>query len=98
MSVPAGVLCMLSTAGRRRAAVLSIVIPTLEAAGSLDRTLEAIAGADIALEVIVADGGSADATRQVAARHGARIVDAPRGRGRQLAAGEIGRASCRERV
>ncbi len=67
--------------------MLSIVIPTLEAADSLGRTLQAIAGADIAREVIVADGGSADATRQVAARHGARIVDAPRGRGRQLAAG-----------
>ena len=54
--------------------MLSIVIPTLEAADSLGRTLQAIAGAGIALEVIVADGGSADATRRVAARSEERRV------------------------
>ncbi len=39
------------------------------------------------VEVIVADGGSTDATAGIAERHGARLVSAPRGRGRQLAAG-----------
>ncbi len=39
------------------------------------------------VEVIVADGGSTDATAGIAARRGARLVSAPRGRGRQLAAG-----------
>ena len=38
-------------------------------------------------EVIVADGGSADATRRVASRAGARVITSPRGRARQLNAG-----------
>jgi len=38
-------------------------------------------------EIIVADGGSADGTADVAAALGARVVAAPRGRGSQLAAG-----------
>jgi rSAM/selenodomain-associated transferase 2 len=63
---------------------IDVVIPTLNAAATLPATLEAI-GAGIGL--IVADGGSADATGAVAAAAGARIVGAPRGRGAQLAAG-----------
>lgn len=43
------------------------------------------AGAGV--EVIVCDGGSRDATRQVAAAAGAEVLDGPRGRGIQLAAG-----------
>jgi rSAM/selenodomain-associated transferase 2 len=68
--------------------MLSIVIPTLDAAAELDRTLAAL---DHAMrfphEIIVADGGSADTTEAVAAVHGARFLRAGRGRGRQLAAG-----------
>jgi rSAM/selenodomain-associated transferase 2 len=63
---------------------LSVVIPTLNAAASLGTTLAGLGGAD---EVIVADGGSTDATRTLAARAGACLVAAPRGRGPQLAAG-----------
>jgi rSAM/selenodomain-associated transferase 2 len=37
--------------------------------------------------VIIADGGSSDGTTELAAARGARVVSAPRGRGRQLAAG-----------
>ena len=74
---------------------LSIVIPTLEAADCLAATLGAVAdAAALAPEVIVADGGSDDATRAIARGHGARVVEAPRGRGAQLAAG-AGRASGR---
>jgi rSAM/selenodomain-associated transferase 2 len=62
---------------------LSVVIPTLNAAATLPRTLAAIAGA----EAIVADGGSTDATRALAVAGGARVVEAPRGRGLQLRAG-----------
>lgn len=38
-------------------------------------------------EVVVVDGGSSDGTVELAARLGALVVQAPRGRGRQLAAG-----------
>ena len=38
-------------------------------------------------EIVLADGGSLDATKEIAGRVGARIVSAPRGRGSQLAAG-----------
>jgi rSAM/selenodomain-associated transferase 2 len=67
----------------------SIVIPTLNAAATLEATLAALApGA----EVIVVDGGSADATCAAARAAGALVLEAPRGRGRQLACG-AGRAS-----
>jgi rSAM/selenodomain-associated transferase 2 len=64
---------------------LSVVVPTLDAAGALPAALAALGG--VADEVIVADGGSADGTPAVAASLGARVVAAPRGRGSQLAAG-----------
>ena len=66
---------------------LSIVIPTLNAAQDLGRTLGSLAGGGIDAEVIVADGGSSDATGRIARAFGARVVGAPRGRGSQLAAG-----------
>ncbi|HEX5318201.1 MAG TPA: TIGR04283 family arsenosugar biosynthesis glycosyltransferase [Stellaceae bacterium] len=62
---------------------LSIVIPTLNAAGTLADCLQRLAGC----EIVVADGGSADATVAVARGAGATVVEAPRGRGSQLAAG-----------
>ncbi len=64
---------------------LSVVIPTLDAARSLPRALEAVVAPFV--EVIVADGGSCDATAEIACQHGATVVAAPRGRGAQLAAG-----------
>jgi rSAM/selenodomain-associated transferase 2 len=63
---------------------LSVVIPTLNAAARLRATLAAIRAA---AEVVVADGGSADGTVDVATCSGARVIAAPRGRGSQLAAG-----------
>ncbi|NGM21168.1 glycosyltransferase [Roseomonas stagni] len=62
---------------------LSIVIPALNAAASLPGTLAALGTQDI----VVADAGSADATAAVAATAGAQVVQAPRGRGSQIAAG-----------
>ncbi len=47
----------------------------------------------IADEVCVADGGSRDGTGELARRLGARVVEAPRGRGAQLQAGAQG-SSC----
>jgi rSAM/selenodomain-associated transferase 2 len=63
---------------------LSIIIPTLNAATHLPRTLAAITQAP---DIIIVDGGSTDATINLAAASGARILTAPRGRGCQLAAG-----------
>ncbi len=66
------------------APMLSVVIPTLNAAAALPATLAALADAD---EVVIADGGSDDGTRAIARAAGAVVIDAPRGRGTQLAAG-----------
>jgi len=60
---------------------VSVVIPTLDEEQRLPAAIQSVrADAD----VIVVDGGSGDATREVAAREGARVLEAPRGRGRQL--------------
>jgi rSAM/selenodomain-associated transferase 2 len=68
-------------------AVISIVIPTLNEARRLAAVLDALGGQGTACEVIVADGGSDDATLGVARDRGARVVVCRRGRGLQLAAG-----------
>lgn len=69
----------------REAPVLSIIVPTLNEAGRIGALVDGVRSADV--EVIVADGGSDDNTRTVAAAHGARVIIAPRGRGSQLNAG-----------
>ena len=49
--------------------MLSIVIPTLDSAVSLGRTLDALAeDAGLVRDIIVADGGSRDGTVALAAR------------------------------
>ncbi len=69
--------------------MLSVIIPTLNAGAVLRPTLETLgaARAHLPCEIIVADGGSADDTISIAARHGAIVVASGRGRGVQLAAG-----------
>lgn len=70
--------------------MLSIVIPTLNAARTLDATLATLIEArqaGLTYEVVVSDGGSNDTTREIAERGGARLVTGPKGRGGQLAAG-----------
>lgn len=64
---------------------LAALIPTLNAASGLGRTLEALRGQ--VAEIIVSDGGSTDATPAIAAAAGARLLAASRGRGSQIAAG-----------
>lgn len=67
------------------APTLSVVIPTLDEAGALPVLLDQLRRQDgIALEVIVADGGSRDSTCALAARYGATVLNAPRGRGAQM--------------
>lgn len=63
---------------------LDVIIPTLNAAGSLATTLAALPPG---VAVIVSDGGSTDGTSAMAQAAGARVVSGPAGRGRQLAAG-----------
>jgi len=63
-----------------------VVIPTLNEADNLSATLELL-GDKHNLEIIVADGGSSDATRTIAATAGAKVVTSKRGRGFQQNAG-----------
>jgi rSAM/selenodomain-associated transferase 2 len=63
---------------------LSLIIPTLNAASFLPRTLSTLGGV---AEIIVVDAGSTDGTAEIAAASGARTLTAPRGRGSQIAAG-----------
>ena len=70
--------------------MLSIIIPTLDAGRSLPGMLAALAEARMAApshEIIVSDGGSRDATVELARTAGARVVEGASGRGAQLAAG-----------
>lgn len=70
--------------------MISVIIPTLNAARSLPATLRSLFDAAIGGlvgEVIVSDGGSTDATRDIAEEAGANVVVGERGRGQQLRAG-----------
>jgi rSAM/selenodomain-associated transferase 2 len=62
----------------------SVIIPTLNAAATLAATLRCLEPVD---DIVVADGGSTDATVTIAAQHDARVLALPRGRGGQLAGG-----------
>ena len=72
------------------AAMISVVIPTLNAGARFEACLSALAPAAIdgvVKELIVVDGGSTDGTLARADAAGARILNSDRGRGRQLRAG-----------
>jgi rSAM/selenodomain-associated transferase 2 len=64
--------------------MLSVVIPTLNAAAHLPACLARLGEVD---ELIVVDGGSSDETIAIAEAAGARMIVAPKGRGAQLRAG-----------
>jgi rSAM/selenodomain-associated transferase 2 len=67
---------------------LSIVIPVLDEAAGISRTLASLATLRArGHELIVADGGSEDGTRELAASLADRVIAAPRGRARQMNAG-----------
>ena len=53
---------------------LSAVVTTLDNAGTLEACLASLAFCD---EIVVLDSGSSDATREIAARHGARVYVEP---------------------
>jgi rSAM/selenodomain-associated transferase 2 len=81
----------------RRSVKLSVVIPALDEAERIETAIRAAFDAPLDLapaapragpvEVIVVDGGSSDATRELAAAAGARVLACERGRARQLRAG-----------
>ncbi|HLX79661.1 MAG TPA: TIGR04283 family arsenosugar biosynthesis glycosyltransferase [Burkholderiales bacterium] len=67
---------------------LSIIVPALNEAQGIVRALQALAPLRArGHEVIVADGGSEDGTRELAAAHADRVITAPRGRASQMNAG-----------
>jgi rSAM/selenodomain-associated transferase 2 len=68
--------------------MISVVIPAYNEAKVLPRTLSQLFTQQGDFETIVADGGSADATRETArAFRGVRVTDAPKGRASQMNAG-----------
>ncbi|PCJ05254.1 MAG: glycosyl transferase [Rhodobacteraceae bacterium] len=71
-------------------AEISIVIPTLnvdaELPGCLEALMEGLA-AGLIRELVISDGGSQDATLQIAEAAGARVVEGPASRGGQLRRG-----------
>ncbi len=71
-------------------AKLSVIIPTLNAASGLERSLPALAEglqAGLIRELVLSDGGSTDATLQIAEAAGAEILQGPASRGGQLRRG-----------
>ena len=73
---------------------LSVVIPALNEADRVVRAIESARAPGV--EVVVVDGGSRDATPELAKAAGARVVSSPAGRAEQLAVGA--EASCGDAI
>jgi len=77
--------------------VLSVIIPTLNEAANLARTLAhtRVAAARETIELIVSDCRSDDQTPRIAAEHGARVIEDSLSRSQALNRGaEAARGSC----
>ena len=70
-----------------RLPALSIIVPTLNEARSIKRTLDALLGVRGRVEVIVVDGGSLDETIEIVSGRGVKLLKSERGRGAQMHAG-----------
>jgi rSAM/selenodomain-associated transferase 2 len=66
---------------------ISVVIPTLNEAAELPETLRRLRLVTEVGEIIIADGGSGDATQSLARAVGCLVVSSPPGRGHQMRAG-----------
>ncbi|MEO8127632.1 MAG: TIGR04283 family arsenosugar biosynthesis glycosyltransferase [Bryobacteraceae bacterium] len=64
--------------------MITIIVPTLNEETWIAGTLRALQRLTGAAEILVADGGSTDRTREIAAELGARVLVCPRGRGAQI--------------
>ncbi len=71
---------------KSRSPCISIIIPTLNEATCLGRTLESLRDAAY-VEKIVVDAGSRDGTPKIAETHGCRVLTAPQGKAKQMNAG-----------
>ncbi|HEX5082783.1 MAG TPA: TIGR04283 family arsenosugar biosynthesis glycosyltransferase [Blastocatellia bacterium] len=67
--------------------MISIIVPTLNEETTILDLAASLGRLRGEFEVIVCDGGSADATVKLARQCGLRVIDAPRGRGPQMNAG-----------
>ena len=67
--------------------LISVIIPALNEAARLPPLIASLQADPTRSEIIVVDGGSEDDSQAVAARAGARVIEAQRGRGQQLATG-----------
>lgn len=67
-------------------AKVSVIIPTLNEAGAIATTLQALLGL-APFEIIVVDGGSTDSTRAIAQQFGVRVLISEPGRARQMNCG-----------
>jgi rSAM/selenodomain-associated transferase 2 len=71
--------------------IISIIVPVLNEAASIERFLRCLRERAGGAEIIIVDGGSSDATVDLARNHCDRCLHAPRGRAVQMNAG--GRAA-----
>jgi rSAM/selenodomain-associated transferase 2/rSAM/selenodomain-associated transferase 1 len=71
---------------------LGVVIPTLNEEEALPLLLSDLDALPFPVQVLVVDGGSRDRTRELARVFGAEVLEAPRGRARQMEAG-VGHSS-----
>ena len=62
---------------------ISVIVPVLNEAKTIAATLEALLTL-APYEIIIADGGSADRTRELAGQFQVKVISAERGRGRQM--------------
>jgi rSAM/selenodomain-associated transferase 2 len=69
--------------------MISVIVPTFNAAPTLGTTLRSLAHyrPELLKEIVVADGGSSDETVEIAHKAGCIVVCADKGRGPQLRAG-----------
>lgn len=68
---------------------ITIIVPALNEAACIVKTLRALHQLDGEKEIVVVDGGSSDDTRTLAAAEGAKVLAGPLGRGSQMHAGTL---------